>query len=161
MNKKILIPFITMLVGSPMLALAHEGGGPSAAVRQQIVSQELDQVSQKLGLDAPTSARLKGTFAKYQAQMQPLWKQSFQTRRALKEELANAQPDQGKVGQLTDQLQSLRQQMRNLNEQRQAELKSELSPTQYAQLVLSRRAIGRDLRSKMRAARQANEPVQQ
>jgi Spy/CpxP family protein refolding chaperone len=151
MNQRIVVPLMLLLGGSPVVAFAHQGG-PSPEVRQQIVSQEIDQLAQKLGLDAAGSARFKGTFARYQSELRPLHKDAFETRRALKQELASAQPNQGKVVQLTDQLTSDRDQMRSIQQRRMAELKSQLTPTQYAQLLLSRREVARDLRSKLRAA---------
>jgi Spy/CpxP family protein refolding chaperone len=72
----------------------------------------------------------------------PLRKTMWESRRALKDELASAKPDNARIAQLTDELAGTRSQMQSIHAQRQAELKSELTPQQYAQLLVSRHGRG-------------------
>jgi Spy/CpxP family protein refolding chaperone len=155
LTKKI-VPLLLLLGGAP--AFAQTVAPSQAEARQQIVDRELDQLTAKLGLDAAGAARFRQTFARYQSQLAPLRQEQFQTRRALKDELAKPQPDASRLQQLTDTLSSNRQRMESIEAQRRAELKQELTPQQYAQLVVSRREVMRDLHRQMRALHGVGSP---
>jgi Spy/CpxP family protein refolding chaperone len=134
----LLLPsLLLMLGGAP--AFAHSPASASSESR----SGEIDKLASQLQLDAAASARLHQTFDKYRALLAPLRRDDWQTRRALRQELGRSQPDDHKLRTLTDQLTSDRQRMRSIAEQRAGELKQELTPAQYAQLVLSRHELGR------------------
>jgi len=93
-------------------------------------------------LDPDLRAKVMAVSAKFRDQAKPIWQDARATRESLKSELAKAQPDDATLVQLEDRLASDRQQMAALHQQKQAELKKELSPRQYAQLVLSRPRFG-------------------
>jgi hypothetical protein len=57
---------------------------------------------------------------------------------ALQQELAAAQPDPNRLTQLSNQLTSGRQQVEAIETQRLAELQQELTPAQFAKLLLRR-----------------------
>ena len=149
--RKIVLPLMMLLASAPAFAqgVGADGAGANtdpaarAARHQQLAGKRLESMSQKLGLDAAGSAALKATFTKYQTQLSPLRQDSWQTRQALKQELANPQPNQGRIAQLTEQLQTNRQKMASIVSQRQADLKQQLTPEQYAKLVMGRHGFGR------------------
>jgi hypothetical protein len=146
-----LVPLLLLLAGAP--AFAQTNAPVSSQERQQIVNHEVDQLVNKLGLDASGAARFRQTFASYQAKLAPLRKEQFQAHRALKQELANPQPDAARLSQLTDDLQNNRLKMQSIEQERSAELRQQLTPAQYAQLIVSRREIMRDMHKQFRAAR--------
>jgi Spy/CpxP family protein refolding chaperone len=125
-----------MLLGATP-ALAES---PKPGASEQKFDERLDHVASGLGLDARATEELRTTFAKYREQLAPLRKDAWQTRRALKEEVASAQPDAARVTQLSDRLRSARLRLRALEEQRMDELKAKLTPEQYARLLIRRHA---------------------
>jgi Spy/CpxP family protein refolding chaperone len=146
--RKMMLPLMMLLASAP--AFAQSGGDAGATVsaeRRQAFQQKMDErvsaLAAKLGLDAAGTAALRQTFTRYQAQLAPLRRDSWQTRKALKQELANPQPDRAKLQQLADELTSNRQKMAAINDQRLADLRSQLTPEQYAKLVASRPMGGR------------------
>jgi Spy/CpxP family protein refolding chaperone len=144
--RTMVLPLMMLLASAPAFAqtsAAESGPDARAEQRQQLLDNRVDMLAGKLGLDAAATATLRQTLVRYGAQAAPLRKDSWQTRRALEEELAKPQPDAARVTQLTDQLSSDRQKMMSIEAQRQAELKQQLTPVQYAQLVMSRHAMGR------------------
>jgi Spy/CpxP family protein refolding chaperone len=142
MKRTILIAMLGLFGAAPAFAQP----GPRGEARQEMGAARVERLAGKLGLDAAGTARLQQTFDKYRVQLAPLRKDAWQTRRALREQLAGAQPDESKVASLTSELQSDRQQMMAIAQQRSAELKSELTPSQYGKLVLARRSFGRGFR---------------
>ena len=143
MNTKI-VSLMMLLAGAPVFA--QEAPSSGAAVAQSSdarLQARMDKLTARLGLDPAESAAVKATFTKYHAQLAPLRQTAMLTRKALKDELARATPDEARVSQLTDQLSSQRQQLRSVNVQKMQELRSELSPSQFAKLVTSHRAFGR------------------
>src|SRR5579862_171861 len=127
---RMMIPLMLLLGGAP--ALAQPLSGPRAEQREQFAAKRLDRMTARLGLDAEQAAKVRATFEKYRAELAPLRKTMWSTRGAIKSELESATPDQGKLAQLTDSLSGTRAQMAALHTQRMAELKSELTPAQYA-----------------------------
>jgi Spy/CpxP family protein refolding chaperone len=83
--------------------------------------------------------------AKYRDQAKPIWQDARATRQSLQAELGKAQPDDATLTQLEDRLASDRQQMMAIHQQRNAELKKELTPKQYAELMLRRPRFGRHM----------------
>ncbi len=120
--KRYILPLM-LLVGAATPALAQPQAGahldPDLRAKVQVVSQ------------------------RFRDQAKPLWQDARATRESLKSELAKAQPDDATLVQLEDRLASDRQQMQALHAQKQAELKKELTPKQYAQLMLARPRFGR------------------
>ena len=149
--RKMMVPLMMLLASAPAFAqgVGADGAGANgdpaarAAMRQQFAEKRLASMSQKLGLDAAGTAALKATFTKYQAQLSPLRQDSWQTRQALRQELANATPNQDRISQLTEQLTANRQKMASIVSQRQVELKGQLTPEQYAKLVMGHHGFGR------------------
>ena len=127
MKRTMLLMFLSLLGAAP-LAMAHEGHE----------GQRMDRLSSKLGLDAEAKAKVEQTFERYRSQMQPLREDARSTREALKAELASARPDEARISTLTAQLQNDRRQLMTVGQQRSAELKTELTPSQYAKLMLAR-----------------------
>ncbi len=150
--RKMMIPLMALLASAPAFAQTTTTTGTTDASQQQAARAErhqqfaekrLEKMSAKLGLDAAGTAALRQTFTRYQAQLAPLRKDSWQTRQALQQELANPQPDRSRLSQLTDQLTRNRQKMAAIVAQRQADLKQQLTPEQYAKLVVSHHGFGR------------------
>jgi len=132
--RRLLIPLMLMFAGAPALAHPADGRGGEA------------RMSARLGLDEAHAAQVRATFEKYRAESEPARKAMWQTRRALRDELAAPSPDQARVVQLTDELSGARQQLQAIRARRMAELKTELTPTQYERLVVGRRDFGRGFR---------------
>lgn len=136
MKRTLMFAFLGILGATPAFAQSGarascEQGGARGAAR-------VERVAGELGLDAAATAKLRETFAKYRAQLAPVRRDAWQARRALAAELAGAQPDESKVAALTNQLAGDREQMMSLARARAAELQQELTPTQYAKLMLHR-----------------------
>lgn len=145
MKRTLMVALLGMLGAAPAFAQSAPAA-PVAESQSQSQSQaetqkgaRFDKLAAKLGLDDAQTAEVRATFEKYRAQMMPIRQQLKQTRAALQAELANAQPDETKVASLTAQLQSGRRQMVGVAQARSAELQKELTPTQYAKLVLHHR----------------------
>jgi Spy/CpxP family protein refolding chaperone len=132
-----------LLLGSAPAFAQGVNNGDRAEVRQKMMDQRFDQLVSKLGLDAAGAARLKSTFEKYRSLIMPLRKASWDARKQLEAELASQKPDQAKLRLLTDQLTANRQQMETLEQQRTADLKSQLTAEQFAQLVVAHQHHGR------------------
>ena len=94
-------------------------------------------------VDPDLRAKVQAVRAQFRDQAKPLWQDARATRESLRAELAKAQPDDATLTQLEDRLASDRQQMMAIRVQGQAELKKELSPKQYAELMLRHRHFGR------------------
>jgi Spy/CpxP family protein refolding chaperone len=127
-----------LLAGAPAFAQAGAASDVPSPAQQERIESHIDRLAAKLNLDAASTARLKATLERYHAQLGPLFQQQFQTRRALKEELAAPQPNASKLSQLTDQLTANREEIQAIEARKSAELKQQLTPQQYAQLVVSR-----------------------
>ena len=107
------------------------------AERQARFEARMDRMAQRLGLDAQGKAAVQATFSRYRTQMKPVWQDMRATRQALKAELAGGK-DPSKLSSLTAQLTSDRGKLAALQQSKMGELQSELTPAQYAQLVVSR-----------------------
>ena len=94
-------------------------------------------------VDPELRAKVQAVSAQFRDQVKPLWQDARATRESLRAELAKAQPDDATLTQLEDRLASDRQQLMALHGQRQAELKKELTPKQYAELMLRHPRFGR------------------
>jgi Heavy-metal resistance len=154
---KLMIPLFTLMMAGTAVAQTNPGAAAPAAtsraaIRQEVRSQEMDALVARLGLDASAAANLRTTFARYGAQVAPLRKDARVTRHALKEELKSGSPDQGRVSSLTAQLMNDRAQLRTIQSARLEAVKAQLTPTQFAQLIVSRREMGRQFRGDMRRA---------
>ncbi len=140
MKRTLLIALFGILGAAPAFAQPATGApvdhdGERGARGERLVD--------KLGLDAAAAAKVRATFDKYRGELEPLRSDARKTRQALAAEVASAQPDAAKLTSLTDELGSDRQQMMSLAQERAAELKSELTPVQYAKLVLAQHRFGR------------------
>ncbi len=117
--KRYLIPVMLLLGAAPAFAQTHAALAPDA---QQ---------------------KVEATRARFRDQMKPLWQDARATRQSLRAEVQKAQPDDSTLVQLENKLASDRQQMQALHARQQTELKSELTPAQYAQLMLRHPRFGR------------------
>jgi Spy/CpxP family protein refolding chaperone len=153
--RKTIVPLMLLLAGTPALAQEHGGSTVSPEQRQELFNDEMSQMASTLGLDSAASARFKATLQKYRGQAAPIGKDLHATFQALKQEMASPQPGPNRLTQLADQLTSDRQKLQAIDAQRLSELRQQLTPQQYAQLLLKRRAFGRDMRHQMRALRHA------
>ena len=90
-----------------------------------------------------TRQKIEAVRASVRPQMKPLFEDARAARQSLKAELDKAQPNDATLTQLEDRLASDRQRMQALRVQTQAQLKRELSPREYAQLIVSRHRFGR------------------
>ena len=138
-KKTMVVAMLGLLGAAP--AFAHEGRSPEA--QKEWKTERMNRLSEKLGLDAAGEARLQEIFQKFRAQAAPLMQDARATREALKAELASPTPDEAKVSALTGKLQSTRDQMRAIGQQRSEELKAALTPTQYAKLMMGHHRFGR------------------
>ena len=120
MKRTMILSVLGLLAAVP--AFAGEGG----------------KLAEKLGLDDASRAKVQQTFEKFRAQMAPVRKDAQEIRRELSAELANAQPNDGKVSALLVKLRTDRQQMMTIREARATELQKELTPTQLAKLMMAR-----------------------
>ena len=148
--KRLLIPALLFLGAAP--AFAQTDATASTQARHERMEARLDTFGARLGLDADALAGFRATLERYHGQMKPLRADARQARQSLRDELASAQPDAGRVTQLTERLERDRQQMQSLRAQQMAELKRELTPQQYAKLLLRRPHMGRHMHGRDRAA---------
>jgi hypothetical protein len=131
--KRLLVPVMLLLGAVPAFA------SPSSH----------EQNLQKLGLSADSVAQVQATQTRFRDQMKPIWQDARAAHEAMRSELAKAAPDEGTLSKLEDRLASDRQQMQSLQTQKQAELRKELSPSQYAKLMQARaRFFGRHMHGK-------------
>jgi Spy/CpxP family protein refolding chaperone len=137
MYKLMMLPLLGIL--SAGTAMAQTGTVSEARVeqRQEMQQARVDQLATRLGLDAQGKAKLEATFARFGAEMQPVVQDLRQTRQALRTELAGAK-DAGRLSSLTAQLTSDRAKLQELRTAKMNELQSQLTPEQYAQLIVSR-----------------------
>ncbi len=156
MNKLTMLPLLTLLTAGTAMAQTNPtpNGAPTvssrAQLRHEVRAQEMDALVAKLGLDPAAATNLKATMGRFRAQAMPLRQSARQTRRALKEELQSGSPNQARVASLTTQLLNDRSQLRAIGQERLDSLKGQLTPTQFATLIVSRREMGRQYRHDMR-----------
>jgi Spy/CpxP family protein refolding chaperone len=140
---RFLLPVMLLLGAAP--AFAQPDPAATQQAKQEMVDAKLDAFGARLGLDANELGRFRGTLDRFHSQLKPLRQDAMATRRTLRDEMAKAQPDDGKLAQLTDRLASDRQQIQSLQAQKMAELRHELTPQQYAKLMLARARFGRHM----------------
>lgn len=135
---KTALPLMALLVGSTALAQPSpsEATNPATATQASSANDAATAIANHLGLDATTASAVAQTLAKYRAQLEPIRQAEQQTAQALQQELAAAQPDPARLTQLANQLTSGRQQVEAVDAQELAELQQELTPAQFAKLVL-------------------------
>jgi Spy/CpxP family protein refolding chaperone len=134
---RFLLPVMLLLGAAP--AFAQPASTPTQQqAKQEMIDARVDAAGAKLGLDAAGLASFRDTVERFGSQSKPLRQDLFATRGALRDEMAKAQPDSGKLSQLTDRLASDRQQLQTVQVQKMAELRRQLTPEQYAKLMLAR-----------------------
>jgi Skp family chaperone for outer membrane proteins len=121
MKRFLVVPVMMLLGAAP--AFAQSDVPAAAAAAPAAMTPELHQ-------------KLEAVRARFMPQVKPIAEDAFATRKALRDEVQKAQPDDGTLTRLEDRLASDRQQLESLRAQKQAELKRELTPQQYAQLML-------------------------
>jgi membrane-bound lytic murein transglycosylase B len=122
--KRLLVVPVMMLLGA----------APAFAAPSTAMSPELHQ-------------KLEASRARWKEQAKPIAQDAFAARKALRDELQKAQPDDATLTQLADRLASDRQQLQSLRAEKQAELKRELTPQEYATLMLRRPHFGHRMHS--------------
>lgn len=141
-----------MMVGGLLLAppaLAQPLPQRRAQVRQQITDYMLQQLTQELGLDAGTEARVREVWMRYQQQIAGVHRDMGTTMKELRALLATPQPDPGRALQLADRIVRDRQQVQQLEIQRTGELRGVLSPVQFARGVTLAPRLQRQVRRQM------------
>lgn len=128
--KRFVVPVLLLLGAAPAFASPAQGGA----------------LPPSLGLTPEAQQAVMATRAKFKDQMKPLWQDARTAHQSLRAELQKPQPDDATLSQLEDRLATNRQQMMALQQQKQAELRKELTPTQYAKLMQARaRFFGRHM----------------
>ncbi len=127
---------LVLLLGSGATALASPG--PRTEVRKEMGERRFEKLATRLELDANQTAAVRATFQKSRAQAAPIWQAQRATRQALRTELAGPQPNEARVKELTAQLESGRQQLQTIRVARTNELQQELTPQQFAKLLVAR-----------------------
>ncbi|MCU1278124.1 MAG: hypothetical protein JWM53_1670 [bacterium] len=130
------LPLMLLFAATPALAQGSPSNATSTPSQPNSTNDETAAIARDLGLDAATAAAVAQTIAKYQAQLDPIRQSEQQTVQTLQQELAAAQPDPARLTQLANQLTSDRQQAAAIDTQRLAELQQELTPAQFAKLLL-------------------------
>ncbi|HEY2747710.1 MAG TPA: periplasmic heavy metal sensor [Polyangia bacterium] len=129
MKRFLVVPIMLLLGAAPAFAAPGQG-----------------QNLQNLGLSADAQAQVQATRAKYKDQLKPLFQDMRTTHQSMRAELQKPAPDDATLSQLTDHLQTDRQQMMAIRQQQNAEIRKELTPTQYAKLMMARaRFFGRHM----------------
>ena len=130
MKRMLLSAMLFLGVATPALALAHEGQGGAATTK----------------LSAEAREKVKDTRARFKPELQPVFADMKSARQSLRAELQKTQPDGNVLSQLEDRLTDDRQKMMAVRGEMQKELRSELTPQEYAQLMMSRHErFGRSL----------------
>jgi Spy/CpxP family protein refolding chaperone len=128
---------LLLLLGSGATALAAPGPR-SPEARKEMAEHRFEKLASRLELDATQTAAVRATFEKSRAQATPIWQAQRATRQALKAELAAPQPNEARVKDLTAQLTAGRQQLQSIRAARTAELQQELTPQQFAKMLVAK-----------------------
>jgi Spy/CpxP family protein refolding chaperone len=134
--KRLLLPMMLLLGGAP--AFASPAPAAATPAKQELTDARIDAYGARLGLDAGELERFRATMVRYRTELLPLRSDARAARASLGEELAREKPDDGKLTQLSERLANDRERMRTVEAQRMSELRRELTPQQYAKLLLSR-----------------------
>ena len=139
MYKLMMLPLLGILTAGTAMAQTGTSTSATTTVEQRAAQREarIDRLATRMGLDAQGKAKLEATFARYGALIRPVWQDAHQTREALRAELAGAK-DATRISSLTAQLSSDRAKLQSLRAAKMNELQQQLTPEQYAQLVVSR-----------------------
>jgi Spy/CpxP family protein refolding chaperone len=138
MNK--LMGLMLLLMGAP--AWAHLGPRPSAQEPGLLGEARIERRLSRAGVDPSAVARLRPALLKFAEQLAPLRQNAWQARGALKDALASPKVDDAVLTRLTDQLSADRQQLQEIRAQEMEQLRRELTPAQYARLLVAQRAWG-------------------
>ena len=138
--KRMIFPVMALLAGAPALARAAApvAGTPGEASEcPGFAGGHAEHMASKLGLDPTAKAKFEETNQKYFGQMKPVWQDVKQKDEALKAELAKPKPDESQLTKLSDGITSDREKIASLEQDRLNALKSELTPEQYAKLLVT------------------------
>ena len=140
-----------ILAGTLALSLpaAAQDGQKRAQVRQRITDFAMQQITQELALDANTAQRFKQVADKYEPQIAGIHREVGMAMKELKAQLASAQPDEAKLGQLADTIVNDRAKVQALEAQRTADNRRVLTPTQFAKLIVVWPKINRQIKIEM------------
>lgn len=130
---------------------ARAQGGPGgdgddeAGLREEVVQlvqkRRLERVLGAVQVDAATRARLADTLGKFQAQLRALRRDNAQVMREVKGLVEGAAPvaaaDEQRLATMLDRLQSNRNQIAQVEDQRYRAVRAILPPSQTAKLVIA------------------------
>jgi hypothetical protein len=126
---------VMVLASAP--ALAHPGSRSGAGQPGVVGEERFELRLSRAGVDPTAVANLRPDLVKYAQELAPLKQNAWQTRRALNEALSNPQPDEAAITRLTEQLSTDREQMRQLRAQEMDLVRRQLTPEQYARLLVT------------------------
>ena len=149
MNRSLSSLILAGALALSLPAAAQPDGQKRAQVRQRITDFAMQQITQELALDAPTAQRFKDVAARYEPQIAGLHREVGMAMKELKAQLAAAQPDEARLGQLADTIINDRSKVQALEAQRTADNRSVLTPTQFAKLVVAWPKINRQIKLEM------------
>jgi Spy/CpxP family protein refolding chaperone len=149
MNRSLSSLILAGALALSLPAAAQPDGQKRAQVRQRITDFAMQQITQELALDAPTAQRFKDVAARYEPQIAGLHREVGMAMKELKAQLAAAQPDEARLGQLADTIINDRSKVQALEAQRTADNRRVLTPTQFAKLVVAWPKINRQVKIEM------------
>src|SRR6476646_8527470 len=149
MNRSLSSLILAGALALSLPAAAQPDGQKRAQVRQRITDIAMQQITQELALDAPTAQRFKDVAARYEPQIAGLHREVGMAMKELKAQLAAAQPDEARLGQLADTIINDRSKVQALEAQRTADNRRVLTPTQCAKLVVAWPKINRQVKIEM------------
>ena len=156
---------MTVMMLSLALALPAAAQGPlaqkRAALRQQVTDYMLQHVTQELALDAPSAARVREIWERYQTQIEGVHREQGMIFKELKSQLAAPSPDNAKMTQLSDLAMQNKLKVEQLDNQRAQEFRRLLTPPQMAKLIVItpklRQEVQRQFWKAMQEAQQPQE----
>ena len=149
MNRSLSSLILAGVLALSLPAAAQPDGQKRAQVRQRITDFAMQQITQELGLDAPTAQRFRAVADKYEPQIAGLHREVGMAMKELRAQLAAAQPDEGKLSQLADTIVNDRTKVQALEAQRTADNRRVLTPTQFAKLIVAWPKINRQIKIEM------------
>ena len=149
MNRSLTALILGGVLALSLPAAAQPDGQKRAQVRQRITDFAMQQITQELQLDAATAQRFRAVADKYEPQIAGIHREVGMAMRELKAQLAAAQPDEAKLGQLADTIVNDRSKVQALEAQRTTDNRRVLTPTQFAKLVVAWPKINRQIKLEM------------
>ncbi len=151
-----------MLLGATLALSLPASAQPDVArraqVRQQVTDFMMQRLTQELQLDAPTAAQVRQIWDRYQTQIEGVRKEMGTAMKELRAQLAAPTPDNARLTQLADLLHNDRLKVEELDHQRIGELRSVLTPVQFAKAIVVSPKLKRETQQQIMQAIRANRP---